>query len=248
GDPCHRDAIANCCHNVGECDDSDTCTQDSCDANQCRNLYTRNGCRECDTGKDSDQQCTSPCSATSPEACILHECQPIQPTSCDDHDATTVDSCVVDETGAPTCHHRCTATSCDDHDACTTDACDATSLTCHYTNLLHFDAITCHLDPLEAVLASASPDDIVSGLHQKAAHVLVVVGTQLDTARTDAPAGQTRRAGKMLKKVGKELGALDAKIKTAAKKRKPQISAALAVVVRGQIAGARGALGGALAP
>ncbi|MFN8545959.1 MAG: hypothetical protein U0807_17385 [Candidatus Binatia bacterium] len=268
--PCSRvpKSAPECCHTAAECDDHKSCTTDDCVDHRCTNAYTRRGCRECGTGAVTDTQCNSPCAAV-PEQCSTdHECVDTVATNCDDHDPETNDTCVVDDAGNPTCRHRCGPTTCDDANACTTDTCTAATGACSHAPVACDDrdlcvvascdpahgcvtdprqgagAVTCHLDMIDRDLAAAGSADVSGTVRTKLAKSLHKIRSTIAAAA----ASTGRKALKLRSSTAKQLRALDRLVTAAARKKKPQIAAALAGVIRTQITGATSALATALVP
>ena len=117
-----------------DCDDSNDCTDDSCDAVL--------GCQHVDNEALCDD--SNPC--TSNESCAGGKCLATELTDCDDDNLCTDDSCSP-LTG---CVHDVNTVPCDDNDACTiADACD--SGVCAGTGPLDCDdADACTTDSCEA--------------------------------------------------------------------------------------------------
>ena len=121
---CQHDAVPSCCTLASECDDSNPCTNDTCEANVCQHT---NNTAPCDDGN----ACTTPdacsggvCGGTYDPfpACCSDDAQ------CDDGLPGTIDSCVggdCQNVPDPTCT---TDAECDDAEACTTDTCVGTNV------------------------------------------------------------------------------------------------------------------------
>jgi hypothetical protein len=127
------------------CDDSNSCTDDSCDATDgC--VYTN----------DNTNDCTDADVCNGDETCVDGTCTPGSDMVCDDSNLCTDDTCDVtdgcvytndntnDCTDADACNGDETCADgtcepgvdlvCDDQDACTTDSCDAVD-GCKYTDI-----------------------------------------------------------------------------------------------------------------
>ena len=113
-DKCNGDEVCNAgackAGQAPNCDDKNACTADSCDkAKGCVNLYTEATCSDGDA-------------CTTGDLCQNGTCTGKAPTSCDDKNACTDDSCDP-KTGCATTANKA---SCDDGDGCTVgDTCDA---------------------------------------------------------------------------------------------------------------------------
>lgn len=113
-DPC-ADALAcnelesRCmyCLSRADCDDQNSCTEDSCLEGDCVHLANHNSC-------DDGDACTSG------DACSEGACVSGGPLNCDDENACTADSC----DSVSGCAHVDSSESCDDGDGCTDDYCD----------------------------------------------------------------------------------------------------------------------------
>lgn len=121
------------CTSDADCDDSDPCTEDFCDAGSCTNLpYDCEDGDVCTMDSCSEGFCFSePLACNDNNACTADSCAAGLgcvgvPISCDDGDACTTDSC------NPTfgCAHA--AMACSDGNSCTADSCDP-ALGCVYT-------------------------------------------------------------------------------------------------------------------
>ncbi|MFT7579834.1 MAG: hypothetical protein ACI9MR_001501 [Myxococcota bacterium] len=152
GDACTTGDICgdgNCAPGAAtDCDDTNVCTDDSCDAaNGC--VHTPNTV-VCEDG--------DPC--TTGDTCAANSCVPGVATDCDDSNPCTTDSCspavgclhvdnilACDDGSACTVNDTCaagacvsgTAPVCDDSDVCTDDACDPASGCTHTDNVVPCD-------------------------------------------------------------------------------------------------------------
>jgi len=95
-----------CTHATKSCDDADACTVDTCSVST--------GCAHTAADCDDDNLCTT-------DSCdSVNGCEHSYDVDCSDDSACTVDSCVP----ASGCTH--TSVECDDDDVCTIDSCDDT--------------------------------------------------------------------------------------------------------------------------
>ncbi len=129
GTACTENDVCTAGTCVGEtldCDDQNTCTQDSCDPTL--------GCTN--EPLDDGTACEDGTFCTVGETCLAGLCQGAQPNTCDDFNACTIDIC--DERAGcqhlPTNNPCCTGQTsiCDDQDPCTTDLCDPNTAECTY--------------------------------------------------------------------------------------------------------------------
>ena len=134
------------------CDDSNPCTKDLCDATKVTDLA--NGCTHTDLVDVCDDG--DPC--TVGDICQAGKCGPGDGKTCDDNEPCTTDGC--DESGK--CLHAAlpAGTTCDDGDACTTAdtcpkkaVCTGKKTDCDDTNACTVDSCdsntgTCHNDPI----------------------------------------------------------------------------------------------------
>jgi hypothetical protein len=90
------------------CNDSNPCTEDSCDSGLCQHLAVAGEC------SDSNE-------CTQGDLCIAGECVPGADADCDDDNLCTTDSCAA----ATGCIHTLNSAPCDDANPCTTsDQCE----------------------------------------------------------------------------------------------------------------------------
>jgi slime mold repeat-containing protein len=157
GDPCDDESLCTTgetCINIGgslacvgsqtPCDDSDPCTQDSCEASTGACLHPPVSCDDgnpctgdsCDpaTGSCFRAMLSGPCSdgdvCTDSDSCMAGNCVG-SPRNCDDGIACTGDRCDRFIGG---CDHIPNSTLCNDNNVCTSDTCDRT-FGCRYQNL-----------------------------------------------------------------------------------------------------------------
>ncbi|MGB0716526.1 MAG: hypothetical protein ACPGXK_11640, partial [Phycisphaerae bacterium] len=120
------DGVCKDCLGDADCDDSDICTDDTCDAGVCVNANNAVACDDGDNCTDSDACSGGVCSGM-PVDCGLQLCDPtdgvckdcLVDADCDDGDICTDDTC-----DAGTCVITNNTAACDDGDNCTeNDAC-----------------------------------------------------------------------------------------------------------------------------
>ncbi len=158
---------ADCCLSdkdaLTKCDDSNPCTVEYCQNNQCRHSTPATGCCTNDAACDDGVSCsadkcnitagqpTGTCQYVLTPPCAI--CTPTNLASFDDANKCTADTCV---NGVPT--HTPIAgccldkTDCDDGKACTADACIAN--TCYHTDTVAGVSVCCN--PLNEATECAS--------------------------------------------------------------------------------------------
>ena len=110
------DVVAPCV-TASTCDDSDSCTKDSCTAGLCVHAPL------------SGAVCSDGDACTVKDVCQAGKCVGA-PADCDDKDACTIgDACKVDKGGLATCVPG-KPTVCDDNDKCSADSCDKATGKC----------------------------------------------------------------------------------------------------------------------
>ena len=122
-----------CPNGVADCDDSDACTIDVCNAD----AVCENTAMTCPDGEDCvDGACVAICEAVA---------------DCDDGDLCTDDACVDGLCAA-------TAAVCDDNDACTDNACDGATGDCVFTDIACADGEQCVDGVCEPIPCNAAAD------------------------------------------------------------------------------------------
>jgi hypothetical protein len=109
----------NACTTAADCDDSNACTTDTCEAGVCGHDAIP-GCKTCTSPAD----CATPCGDFN---CVDGVCVSTG-GSCDDNNPCTTDTCGAEgcvHSPIPGCTTCTTASDCDDQNACTTDTCEA---------------------------------------------------------------------------------------------------------------------------
>src|SRR6185295_15800604 len=167
-------------------------------------------------------------------ACTDGVCVQVPAPSCDDQSPGTIDRCVLDNGGAPTCEHACIGDQvCDDGDGCTVDTC-AGVRGCVHGPALGLAAISCRVYAIAGALG-ARPGEARPGLTRQLAKRLAKISRQLDAAGWAEAAGSARRERKALQDVVVSLRKLEKVVARA--RRKGKIAAELADTI-GQAAGA----------
>ena len=132
---CDHTPVAGCCNEPADCDDSDSCTEDVCNANVCENNAIADCClndADCDDGKlCTADSCSGP-GGSCAHAKIFDCCE--FDADCDDSLGCTIDSCQVADA---LCLHEqqagacCTSNSqCADSNPCTIDSCNLSTGAC----------------------------------------------------------------------------------------------------------------------
>ncbi len=122
---CENRSIASCCTTDVECDDSNPCTDDSCNlaTNECEHSNNADPCDDANICTESDVCSGGTCAGTPIANCCESD------TECDDSNPCTTDSCNLgtnrcENTPIPDCFQCLSDDNCDDLDECTTDHCD----------------------------------------------------------------------------------------------------------------------------
>ena len=119
------------CASAGQCNDSNSCTTDSCKANKCQ--YTAiAGCCHASADCDDKNACTA-------DACKANKCQHAALVNCcttnadcDDKSACTADTCKANKCQHAALANCCTTNAeCNDKNPCTADRCQANK--CQHT-------------------------------------------------------------------------------------------------------------------
>jgi hypothetical protein len=215
-----HDPIPLCCLAQGQCDDTNVCTDDSCDldANRCMNEVSDETCTPC-AGADPFE-CGPRCSTR----CAAGRCEDAPATvQCEDDNPCTVDAC--DPTTGCTHVPLVDDTTCDDDDPCTDDTCDP-AIGCSHTPKTSFDAITCRLAKLGTAIDEAPADAFASEkLRAKFGKKVDGIVTKAGQASASTKCGKTKR---LLGKVRGKLRGLQKKMNRLAGKK---VDAALATTL-----------------
>jgi cysteine-rich repeat protein len=226
------DGVAQC---EEECDDGagNGAPGGSCDlgcrlGTICGLVTNESPCIACADDTDCD-----PAGRCGGGACTDGVCGQVPVPSCDDQSAGTIDRCVLDETGAPTCEHACISDqACDDGNGCTIDTCAGVQ-GCVHAPVLGLPAISCRLSAIAGAL-DASAGEARAGLTRQLGKRLGKLTRQVDAAGRADAAGSVRRERKVLRNVVAGLRQLGKVVARA--RRKKKISAQLADTI-GQAAG-----------
>ncbi len=148
------------CEVAADCDDSNGCTTDTCNADgSCSNVD------DCD-----EDHCIVITNASGDQAAVLGcvECLPATAAEdCNDDDACTTDTCSTEAGTVGQCVN--TAADCDDDDACTTDACDAATGDCTNTAVDCDDSDLCTDDSCDAATGCVNTPTAVAAACDDAA-------------------------------------------------------------------------------
>jgi hypothetical protein len=230
-----EDAIANgACDTTDQCDDGVGCTDDVCDAQQCKHTAVHARCRDANA-----------CNGT--ELCDpAHGCVGGTPIVCTDDGNVCTDDVCDPATGQ--CGRPNTA-ACDDGSPCTADRCADGA--CVSAAVGGYEGALCELDQLLAT-PPCGAEPLPQGLQHALAKHVAKAKPLLERARR---ATKPRKVAKALKGADRNLAAISAAIKRATKTGKTKLSATCAaalgdavehsrLLVRGLLASASAPAGG----
>jgi len=148
------DKEKGCINPPVDCDDQNSCTEDSCSANGgC--IHTSINCDKCYYNPTTNVNGCTPPSAT----CVKKDCgapEPCKKKGCNPSDGV----CLVEDVVCPALQNKCftpycnltsgacdaLAKNCDDGDACTVDSCDPLTGDCSHTPQVCDDHLACTID------------------------------------------------------------------------------------------------------